>query len=502
MPLVSGPVEAGYAITETTVNTMAGDFRVRTDAGAAPRVIVLELNELCPPLLARWMAEGRLPNFQRLYDRSDVFTTLADVDDPGQLEPWIQWYSVHTGLAFDQHRVFHLTEGARAGHADWYQLLLAAGRSVGSFASMNVAPFAAEGSFFASDPWSENGDAYPAGLNIYNRFVGQQVREYSNTRNGLGLGGYAQFLSFMVANGLSPSTVTMILRQLAAERTGDRRLSYRRVAILDRLQYDLFSRFYARTRPDLATFFLNSTAHLQHAYWRHMDPDSFTVRPDDDELAIYGDAVRFGYEAMDKLVGAFARLADRHGARLIFMSALSQQPFLRHETTGGQHFHRLHDATSFLKRLGIAFDDVDPTMTHQYMVRFASIEAASAARQRLEALQMADGRALFGFATRSPGETGLYFGCQISAKTDNQAIVIDTATGERLTFGTILYAIDAIKSGRHHPEGALWISGRHGRVHDERVSILDVFPTLFDLLGQAQPSGDRRGRSLAARLNV
>ena len=65
---------------------------------AAGNLILLEFNELCPPLLTRWMAEGRLPNFKRFHDASAVFITEADERAAPNLEPWIQWYSVHTGL--------------------------------------------------------------------------------------------------------------------------------------------------------------------------------------------------------------------------------------------------------------------------------------------------------------------------------------------------------------------------------------------------------------------
>src|SRR5690349_19082839 len=98
-------------------------------APARRRVLLLEFNELCPSLLDRWIAEGQLPNFARLRGESVAFVTDADVADPGQLEPWIQWYSIHTGLAYDQHRVFHLTDGSKADHPDIYSTLLNAGRT-------------------------------------------------------------------------------------------------------------------------------------------------------------------------------------------------------------------------------------------------------------------------------------------------------------------------------------------------------------------------------------
>lgn len=463
----------------------------------ATKLIALELNELCPALLKQWMDEGLLPNFSRLYRQSDVFVTRADVTDPALLEPWIQWYSIHTGLGYDQHRVFHLTEGARASHPDIYRLLVDAGRRVASFASMNVAPFAAEGSVFVGDPWSENGDAHPAELNVYNRFVSHNVREYSNASGRMGAGDYARFLAFMASHGLSGQTVAGILAQLGSERIGDRRLAWRRVALLDQLQFDVFRSYFRKYQPHFSSFFANSVAHLQHSYWRHMQPDAFTVRPSDDEMAVYGDAIRGGYLAMDGIVGRFLALAAREGATLMFASALSQQPFLRHEALGGQHFYRLHDVAATLKRLGVAYHDVAPTMTHQYLMQCGSDEAAQAARTRLDALRLGDGQAVFGFPKVESAAGSLYFGCQVSTRTDAETAIVDGQANAPLRFGDLFYQIEAIKSGSHHPEGCLWIQTGHHREHAEKPSILDILPTQLEMLGVPMPLGAFQGRSLA-----
>lgn len=476
------------------MNSMSGDF---TPGGGRRRVIALELNELCPALLARWMADGSLPNFRRLHDASDVFVTRADVEEPALMEPWIQWYSVHTGLPYATHRVFHLTEGKRGGHDDIYRMMLAAGRRVASFASMNVAPFVAEGSVFVGDPWSEDGDASPAELNLYNRFVSRNVREYSNAADRIGLGDYARFLAFMARHGLSPATVAGIARQLGKEKLSRRELAWRRVTILDALQFDVFRAYYRKLRPDFASFFANSVAHLQHSYWRHMDPAPFTVQPDDHQMATYGDAIRTGYVAMDRLVGRFLKLAEAEGATLMFLTALSQQPFLRHEEFGGQHFYRLHDVEAFLARVGVAADEVAPTMTHQYLAQFADARSRQAALGRLQGVALADGTKVFGFPEIETAATSLYFGCQVSTRLAEDTPVI--LGNGAVPFGELFYRIDAIKSGRHHPDGCLWIrTGRH-RSHAARPSILDVLPTQLDLLGVPVPQG-LAGKSLAGVL--
>ena len=48
-----------------------------------------------------------------------------------------------------------------------------------------------------------------------------------------------------------------------------------------------------------------------------------------------------------------------------------------------------------------------------------------------------------------------------------------------------------MKSGMHHPDGALWIRGtdrrRHHRVYKERVALRALAPTLLRMFGVAPP---------------
>jgi hypothetical protein len=266
------------------------------------------------------------------------------------------------------------------------------------------------------------------------------------------------------------------------------------------MQFDVFSWYYKRDRPSLATFFINSTAHMQHAYWRHHDPQAFDIKPSADELSVYGDAIRFGYESMDKLVGDFLDLAAKTGARPIFMTALSQQPFLKHESQGGQKFYRLHDVERFFREWGIAYAEVSPTMTNQYLVRFDGKAQSERARAQLAAFTMDNGQRTIDILDAD--NDGLYFGCGLHGTVAKDAQVTDAISGKQVRFGDMLYVIDALKSGCHHPQGVLWIGGGGGREHGE-VSILDVYPTLLDLLGVPQPADSgRRGASLASQLRA
>ena len=77
------------------------------------RVILLEFNELSPRLMERFISEGKLPSFECFYGESRVFTTESDANAPN-LEPWIQWITVHTGMPYREHKVSNLGDAAMA----------------------------------------------------------------------------------------------------------------------------------------------------------------------------------------------------------------------------------------------------------------------------------------------------------------------------------------------------------------------------------------------------
>jgi hypothetical protein len=449
-------------------------------AMARRRLLVLEFNELCPSLLDRWMAEGLLPNFKRFHAASEVFVSVADASAPA-LEPWIQWYSMHTGLSFDEHGVFRLTDGPRAGHADVWGMLRAAGFTTANVCGMNAKGFSAEGSLFLPDPWCTTEPPSPPELARFHRFVARMVQEYSNRDKAIAFGDASDFLMFMAGHGLRAETVADIARLLIEERRTGGATRWKRPFVLDWLQRDLFLHYFRRLRPDFSTFFLNSTAHLQHTYWRHMEPERFTVKPDRASVERYGQAILGGYRNMDRLIGDFLKL-ERDGVTLVFATALSQQPFLKFEDIGGQHFYRPRDAAGLLKAIGISPDELLPVMTHQFMARFATPERARDAAARLAALRYDGAEAL---QVDLKPDNAVFFGCSLRRRIEEGARLSWSYEGStaELPLFDFFYMIEEVKSGMHHPDGCLWFkTGRHA-VHPDKVSILDVLPTVLDFFG-------------------
>ena len=446
-------------------------------------VLMLEFNELSPTLIERFMAAGKLPNFKRLHDES-----LAWVTDAGEaqenLEPWIQWVTVHTGLSFDEHKVFLLGDGPKCDKPRLWDILSAEGRTNLICGSMNTAYRPGLKGRLIPDPWTVGAKAFPAGMfDPFLRFVTVNVQEHTNAQVPLSRADQVAFLRWMAGHGLSAGTAAFIVRQLANEKlTG--KFRWRRAIVLDRLLWDVFAWQFTRTRPDFSTFFLNSTAHFQHLHWRNMDPEPFRVKPSAAEQAEYEHAVLYGYQQMDKVVGkALALAGDTH--TIVFASALGQQPYLKAEDHGGKVFYRPKEFRRFTSWAGLTMPhEIQPVMSEEFHLVFESEADAIAAERQLRTLTL-DGRPMM--RVRREG-SDIMTGCGIFEKVAGDP----TLDGEGCTavpFLSLFYLAEGVKSGMHHPDGIFWVRrpDRRHQVFTEKVPLISVAPTLLAMQDVAVP---------------
>jgi Type I phosphodiesterase / nucleotide pyrophosphatase len=452
-------------------------------------VILLEFNELSPILMDLFIEQGHLPNLKRLRDQSQVFVTDAEEVAP-TLDPWIQWVTVHSGLSFEEHGIHHLGDGHKLAVKSLWDIVSDAGQAVWVCGSMNIKYDTPIKGAVIPDPWIVGTAPYPAELEPYYRFVQRNVQEYTNESIPLGKGDIARFLQFMATHGLSMHTMSSIAKQLWSEkRTGKGR--WKRATILDKLQRDVFLHYFRKLRPRLSTFFLNSTAHFQHAHWRNMDPEPFKIKPTDEDQAEYQHAVRYGYEEMDRIVADIVGAAPPN-AVIVLATALSQQPCLIYEDIGGKTFYRPRIFEKLVEFAGVKnCEGIEPVMSEEFHLRFSTDEAADAAAERLSKLRVG-GKEAMGVERR---DTNVYAGCQIFEQLPSDAMLEGGANGASIGFFRIFYQVESLKSGMHHPDGILWMRmpGVAPRVHRDKVSIRDIAPTLLSLFGIDRPSYMRGG---------
>jgi hypothetical protein len=445
-------------------------------------VILVEFNELSPQLMEKFIAAGKVPNFARFHDEAEV--SITEADDPVHLEPWIQWIAVHSGVPYSRHGIEHLDDGHRLEHKCIWDLLSDAGEKVWVCGSMNINYRTPINGWVLPDPWTTNLEPHPNdALGPYHRFVAANVQEHTREESPLSREEQLEFLRFMRRHGLSAATVAAIVRQLAAERFS--KVRWRRAVLLDRLQFDLFRWYWKRERPGFSTFFLNSTAHYQHLYWRNMEPEHFKIKPDPGEQEVYEDAILFGYQQMDRIIGQLLSMAGRE-TTLVLLTGLSQQPSLSFEEIGGKVLYRPLDFEGLVRAIGIEGPvRATPLMAEDFHLEFESEDAARDAEARLGEITVAGKPALGAERTGAKIKSG----CRIWEQIQSDASV-DLGDGRTVPFFELFYKIDLKKSGEHAPDGMMWIRGP-GRTHSiraEKVPLVSVAPTILEMFGVEAPA--------------
>jgi hypothetical protein len=247
----------------------------------------------------------------------------------------------------------------------------------------------------------------------------------------------------------------------------------------------IFRYYYDKCMPHFATFFLNSTAHYQHSYWRNMEPEAFVVKPSTEDQEEYKDAILLGYLNMDKLMGRFMKLAGQ-STTLIFCTGLSQQPYLRWEASGGRHYYRIQSSHVLKDLLCVPGDYAyNPVMAEQCLLCFQEEVSAVTAEQVLRNYRL-DGRPAF-HLSRTGHE--IMVQCNYTREPrDDLALTIE-GSSRSIPFFDVFYSMDVLKSGFHHPDGMLWIrypSHEHG-IHNEKVSLLAIAPAVLEMFDVPPP---------------
>jgi hypothetical protein len=438
-------------------------------------VILLEFNELCPSLIHRFIGEGRLPNFKRFYEESHVYTTEAAERAP-YVDPWIQWPTVHTGLNFAEHGIERLNEGHKQPAKRIWDLLSERGLRVWVCGSMSVNYKAPLNGYLMPDPWTTHVAPSSPELEPFFRFVQRNVLEYTNKKVPLTKADYVKFGLFLLRHGLSWPTIQAVVGQLIEERTGGGR--WKRAMLLDKMQFDVFRYFYRRLRPHFATFFLNSTAHYQHFYWRNMEPELFKVRPSEKEQRELASAIRMGYEQMDAIIGRMFELAG-DAATLVLATAISQEPYLEFEDRGGKVFYRPSDFNRFFELAGIAPATFAPVMAHQFHVYLPDARAAENAERQLGSLRVGEERLL---TVRRTGNQ-LFSECRLYGPVVAGARITNNAIDR--PFAEFFYQVEGMRSGMHNRDGLFWIRRptQQHVVHSTRVPLASAAPTLLSMFG-------------------
>ncbi|SFF51376.1 alkaline phosphatase family protein [Blastococcus tunisiensis] len=347
-------------------------------------VISLELNELSVDLVEKYVDDLDLRNFRRLFDDSRRYRTVAEQEFVN-VEPWIQWVTVHTGLDFSEHGIFRLGDAVDAPYEQvWERVQRELRLSVGAVSPMNATALKERPSFFVPDPWTETEVHGSWDLRLLHRAVKAAVN--SNAEGSFDLRSLIQ-----LAAGASRNLDWRKLPDYVGLARRSRNRKWLRAGVLDHLLADTFQTQWLRHRPAYSSLFLNAAAHVQHHYMYNspyyvggQSNPAWYVAADMDPV---GDL----YQIYDAILGQIFRLCDAHDVRLLVTTGLAQVP-----NPEIVFYYRPLDHAGVLDTVGISgVTAVEPRMSRDFLVRFDSTQASAEAARILRSVTAEDGDALF-----------------------------------------------------------------------------------------------------------
>ncbi|MCI3204937.1 hypothetical protein DBA20_08200 [Pandoraea capi] len=348
------------------------------------RLVLVELNEINFDIAADYVREypGRFPALAKLISGAGVRSTCEQNYE--EIEPWIQWASVHSGKTYAEHGIFRLGDIVGSNVPQLFEQLERNGLRVGCVSAMNAENRLNAPAYFIPDPWTATPSDGSWWSRVLTEAVSQTVNDNAQARITFKS---AMHLALGLLRFAQPKHYGLYAKLVATSKGA----SWRKALVLDLLLHDIHAKLFRANAPDFSTVFLNAGAHIQHHYFFNSRIVKGKTKIANPAWYVSGevDPIAEMLEVYDRLVADYLSFEN---TEVIVATGLSQKPYDR-----VKYYYRLKDHASFMDKLGIRVKSIQPRMTRDFLLTFDSAEQAAAAQARLFSVTtVKDGTPIFG----------------------------------------------------------------------------------------------------------
>jgi len=431
------------------------------------RLILLELNEINFDIVEKYVAADsmRFPALAKLLQGARIRTTSEQNYE--ELEPWIQWPSVHTMQTFREHGIFRLGDVVAAKSPQIFEQLEQAGYTVGAISAMNAENRLKRPAYFIPDPWTKT----PPDASWWSRSLSEAISQTVNDNAQARITTKSALQVILALLRFArPSHYGMYLQFIA----NNRKKPWLKALVLDLLLHDVHWNMFNEKKPDFSTLFLNAGAHIQHHYFFNAEPlrNQLSTKNPDWYIKSGDDPIADVFSLYDTIVGEYFSRTD---TEVVLATGLAQKPYDRLE-----FYYRLNSHADFLKSLGIDFSGVYPRMTRDFLVEFETEGQAQLAESILARIQVkGDSSALFG-EIHNRGKSLFVSLTYPDEITESTKYIID----ERTRLLKPLVSFVAIKNGMHQAEGfAFFTSGVKSHAPTNMAHVANIGNSILEYFG-------------------
>lgn len=416
----------------------------------------LELNEVNFDYVQAYGKQRYLPTLNGMIDRHGLIETSSEKDYIN-LEPWIQWPTVHTGLAFEDHKLFRLGDVARRNELlQIWEQLEDRGIKVAAISPMNASNKCKAPAIFLPDPWTRTTVSGSADIHRLYRAISVLVNENATGNNKI-IKNLPPLVEGLIRFGRPDNYIKYLKLTVLAKKR-----EWYRALILDMLLADLFMNQVRNKTVDYATLFLNAAAHIQHHYMfgsphydgPHVNPDWYLAEGKDPLLDVY--------QLYDSIVARVRRTFPK--ARIVVVTGLSQDPYPKIT-----YFWRLKNHAVFLRKLGVEFVSVEPRMSRDFTINFENEAAAHAGAVALTEISTQSSEPIFEIDNRGDS----LFVELIYDKDVTSDVCWKTRTGRSGLLADEV-AFVALKNGHHNGTGYVIDTNRSKGQREASIPLSDI----------------------------
>jgi len=424
------------------------------------KVIFWELNEINFEYVNTYIAEGKLPYFKKFIDDHGLFKTSSE-EAYEELEPWIQWPTLRTGLSYDKHKVFRLGDIEGSGLRQHWEILEGQGYSVAAISPINAANNTSKSPFWIPDPWVDTKIRGKGFVERIARAVKQAVNDNSQEKLE------AKTLVTLLEALITKSKLTSWPQYVVSLFGALKKQHWSKAILLDRLLADVFISLWKKNQPDFSVLFLNSGAHIQHHYMCSAMPYTGTIKNPSWYVKGRQDPLLELLEMYDAILGDLIKIK---GTRLIISTGLQQVPYEQ-----PAFYWRLKDHDMFLSKMGIKFSRVQPRMTRDFLLEFDNYQDLSNAKSLLSKVESQDGEKIFKELDDRGNDLFVSLTYDKEIKDDFSLYLNGN---EYLNFRNDI-AFVAIKNGHHHGTGYYLDSFKNPKDSKGIVPLQDLFKVIM-----------------------
>ncbi len=327
-------------------------------------LLLIELNECDFDYFLYGSKKYNYPQIIKFFStKKKLITFTNDKSEGFNLDPWVQWVSVHTGKISKSHKVYRL--GQKLNNSTdqiWDKLSKKKIRSSVWGTFNGILKNKKNIDLFFPDPWSFEEKAFPKSFNAYLKLPRYYAQNYPHikklTASCFGLIFitkifFSSCFFYLLKNTVSFSKIFLSFGLK----------SFNLYFFLDLMSLLIMKNRLNKNKSDFTIIALNSFAHYQHNYWNEKKYEK----------------IYFWY--LNEIIKLTNKISKLYDSSIIF-NGFNQKKIKN------EYYLRPKKPKYFLNKLGLNYLSVEPNMTTGGIIKFETYEDKLKAIKKLKNLKI------------------------------------------------------------------------------------------------------------------